>query len=110
MLIEDYDSKGAPFGDFTAHHVLTWNAEKKAYTSYWFDSMQPKGMIATGTFEGDTLSLTGSADGPGGKKTTMRASWKRLGPDARFFTMEEAAGDGQMKKLFTMEYRRATSH
>ena len=89
----EYTMEGMPA--MTGMHMLTYDAEKKAYVGWWFDSMAPGVMRMEGNFEGDKLIMVSDPTPipgmPGNQ--TMRATWNKNGDKGVMFKLELKQGD-----------------
>ena len=58
FVVSDYEQKD-PDGNvsFRGHGVYSYDAQADEYKMYWFDSMGGAGGVATGKFDGDTLTF-----------------------------------------------------
>jgi hypothetical protein len=90
---------------FFGKSLDSYDAKKKKYVGYWFDSMGTTPMAMEGIYDTakKTLTTTGEAPGPDGKTTTWR-SVVRLADNN---TMEQSmyVGGGE-EPMFTITYRR----
>jgi hypothetical protein len=103
-LLMDY--QGNAMGPFTGHGVTTWAPEKKMYETAWVDSMTPGGVTKmTGTWEGESLVLTGT-DTSMGKPMEMRHTYSNLTPKTFTYTMEMGEPGGKLEKVMELQYRR----
>src|SRR5262245_26910421 len=57
-VIGDYEQERGGQITFRGHSVFTYNADRKCYVLYWFDSMAGKMEEFTGNFEGNKIALT----------------------------------------------------
>lgn len=102
--IVDYKSQGV-MGTFEGHGVETWDPNRKAYVTTWFDSMMPVGMQMIGRFEGDDYVSHSEFDTPEGKcKMRSIAKWKSK--DEYTFSMAMDMG-GKWVDTMTITYVRA---
>jgi hypothetical protein len=90
---------------FYGKSLDTYDAGKKKYVGYFFDSMGTVPLVMEGSYakEKKTLTLAGKGPGPDGKVTTWR-SVSRM-PDNDTVEMSMYVGDGQ-EPMFTVTYRR----
>ena len=83
----------------------SYDAKKKKYVSYWFDSMGTAPLGMEGTYDKSKKTLTMSGEGPGqdGKMTTWRSVSRFPNSD----TIEQSmyVGNGS-DTMFTVTYRR----
>lgn len=88
----EYNITGAP--TMTGMHMLTYNAAKKMYEAWWFDSEVTGAMHMTGNFEGDKLVLTSDPTPmPGMGDAIMRVSWWKNGEKGVRFNLDMKQGD-----------------
>jgi len=106
-LVGDFKSS---FGDlpFTGKGLDSYDARKKKYVSVWVDSFGTAPMIAEGSYDAATKTMTMTADypGPDGKpvKHTMVTVLK--GNDSMVFTMATPGKDGKEQVGLTITYTR----
>jgi hypothetical protein len=90
---------------FYGKSMDTYDAEKKKYVEYWFDSMSTTPMTMEGTFDPAKKTLTMLGQGPGtdGKPTT----WRSVShfPDSNTVHMSMYVGDAK-EPMFTVTYTR----
>jgi hypothetical protein len=83
----------------------TYDARKKKYVSYWFDSMSTTPMTLEGTFDQAKKQLTMVGEGPGmdGKP----AKWRSVSdmPDNDTINFRMYVGDAK-DPMFTIAYKR----
>src|SRR5262245_27209122 len=79
----------------------TYDAKKKKYVSYWFDSMSTTPMLMEGTYDEKTKQTTMTGDGPGmdGKPAKWRSVSENKDDDTHFFAMY--VGDAK-EPMFTI--------
>jgi hypothetical protein len=83
----------------------TYDAKKKKYVAYWFDSMGTTPLALEGTYDKSkkTLTMAGKGPGPDGKVTTWR-SVSRMA-DENTVEMSMYVGGGE-EPMFTITYKR----
>jgi hypothetical protein len=83
----------------------TYDAKKKKYVSYWFDSMGTTPLIMEGNFDKakKTLTLTGEGPGMDGKPARWRSVSEMPNNDTIQFRMY--VGEGK-EPMFTITYKR----
>jgi hypothetical protein len=83
----------------------TYDAGKKKYVAYWFDSMGPGAVVTEGEFDKAKKTMTMSGEGPGmdGKPTKYKSV--TVMPDDDNFTMTMYVGGGA-EPAFTIAYKR----
>jgi hypothetical protein len=83
----------------------TYDAQKKKYVGYWFDSMGTTPLIMEGTYDNakKTLTLAGKGPGQAGKVTTWRSVTRMLDPDTVAMSMYVGGGD---EPMFSVTYKR----
>jgi hypothetical protein len=90
---------------FSGKSLETYDAKKKKYVSYWFDSMGTTALVMEGNYDKDDKTLTMAGEGPGmdGKLT----KWKSVStmPDADTLEMSMYVGDAK-DPMFTVTYKR----
>jgi hypothetical protein len=83
----------------------TYDAKKKKYVGYWFDSMGTTALMMEGSFDKakKTVTMSGEGPGPDGKTTTWRSVSRFPNND----TIEQSmyVGNGA-DPMFTVTYRR----
>ncbi len=95
--------------DFKGHGVYGYDAEQKQYVGTWRDSLSPRKMDLTGTYDqaSQTMTLEGMGPGTDGKPTKHLLTTKYNPDGTRVLTMHMQAGDA-MVKIFEMNYSKAT--
>ena len=90
---------------FFGKSLDTYDARKKKYVSYWFDSMGTAPLAMEGNFDKEKKVLTMVGEGPGmdGKPTKWRSVSKM--PDADTIHMSMYVGDGK-EPMFMVLYKR----
>jgi hypothetical protein len=91
MLISDYKSKASAGFGFEGHGLITWDPNRKAYVSWWYDSMSPHAQESVGRFEGADLILHSQFDSPKGPMK-MRMVSHPVSANEYTFTMEMDEG------------------
>jgi hypothetical protein len=83
----------------------SYDAKKKKYVSYWFDSMSATPLTMEGNYDSAKKTLTMTGEGPGmdGKVTTWRSVSEMPDDDTINFSMY--VGDGK-DPMFTIVYKR----
>jgi len=91
---------------FTARGLDTYDAAKKKYVSYFFDSMGTTPMIMEGTYDKDKKTMTLSGDGPGmdGKPAKWKSVSEFVDDNTHNFSM--FVGDAK-EPMFTIVYKRS---
>jgi hypothetical protein len=83
----------------------TYDAGKKKYVGYWFDSMSATPLALEGTYDKGkkTMTMVGEGPGPDGKL----AKWKSVStmPDDDTIDMSMYVGDAK-EPMFTVTYKR----
>jgi hypothetical protein len=99
------ESDLGPGVKFYGKGMDTYDAKKKKYVSYWFDSMSATPLVMEGTYDGEKKTMTMVGEGPGmdGKP----ARWKSVSkfPDDDTAEMSMYVGDGK-DPMFTVTYKR----
>ena len=90
---------------FYGKSVETYDAGKKKYLSYWFDSMATTPMPMDGTYDTakKTMTLVGEGPGMDGKITTWRSVSQM--PDNDTIQMSMYVGNGK-EPMFSVTYKR----
>jgi hypothetical protein len=90
---------------FSARSLDTYDAAKKKYVGYWFDSMSTTPMTMEGGYDAakKTLTLVGQAPGPDGKVTTWRSVSSM--PDNNTIELQMYVGEAK-EPMFTVTYKR----
>ena len=78
LLVEDYDSKGGSFGDYSGLGMFKFSDDGKTITSWWFDTYSKKPTEFTGPATDTGYEATG---GEGEHKTTIKFAKKGEGWD-----------------------------
>jgi Protein of unknown function (DUF1579) len=90
---------------FSGKSLDTYDARKKKYVGYWFDSMSATALAMEGSYgkDGKTLTMVGEGPGPDGKP----AKWKSVStmPDDDTINMSMYVGDAK-DPMFTVTYKR----
>ena len=83
----------------------TYDAKKKKYVSYWFDSMSTTPMTFEGTYDekAKALKMTGDGVDHQGKPAKWRSVSEMKDDDTHFFAMY--VGDAK-EPMFTVTYKR----
>jgi hypothetical protein len=83
----------------------TYDAKKKKYIGYWFDSMGTTPLAMEGSYDKKKKTMTMAGKGPGmdGKMTTWRSVSQM--PDSNTVVMRMYVGDGK-EPMFTITYKR----
>lgn len=110
FLKQDFsgDMMGAPF---TGIGYTGYDNSTKKYQATWMDSMSTAIFYMEGEADtaGKTLTLTGEGMDPAtGQMKKYQHVWHLDNKDELTFEMFEAGAGGQMTKMATMTYRRAT--
>lgn len=90
---------------FTGRGMDTYDAKKKKYVGYWFDSMATAAMSMEGNYDTRTKTLTMTGKGPDmtGKVTTWRSVTEM--PNSNSMVMSMYVGDAK-EPMFTIHYKR----
>jgi hypothetical protein len=90
---------------FYGKSMDTYDAGKKKYVGFWFDSMGTTPLTMEGSYDRDKKTLTMVGKGPGmdGKPTTWRSVSQM--PDNDTVLMSMYVGDGK-EPMFTVTYKR----
>jgi hypothetical protein len=90
---------------FYGRSMDTYDAGKKKYVGYWFDSMGTTPLAMEGNYDADKKTMTMVGQGPGmdGKVTTWRSVSQM--PDNNTIVMNMYVGDGK-EPMFTVTYKR----
>lgn len=90
---------------FYGRGMDTYDAKKKKYVSYWFDSMSTQAMTFEGTYDEKEKTMTMTADGVGmdGKPAKWKSVTQTKDADTMVFTMY--VGDAK-EPMFTLTYKR----
>jgi hypothetical protein len=90
---------------FYGKSMDTYDAGKKKYVGYWFDSMGTTPLMMEGSYDKDRKTLTMAGKGPGkdGQPTTWRSVSQIT--DADTVLMSMYVGDGK-EPMFTVLYKR----
>jgi hypothetical protein len=106
-LLSDYEGS---FGDmkFKGHGIDGYDPMKKKYVTLWVDSMMPRPIIAEGTYDKDTKTMTMTTKGPGedGKIVDQKMVTTMKDKDTMTFTMSIVGKDGKDTEMFTIHYKR----
>ncbi len=100
------DMMGMPF---EGRSITGYDAGKKKYVSWWFDSMSPTCSHSTGTYDAASkaLVMNGRSIGMDGKPVSTVETMKWTGADERTFTMISKSEDGAEAGKMTIVYKRA---
>ncbi len=105
-LVEEFKAAlgGAPF---QGKGLSTYDAAKKKYVLFWFDSMSTSTLIAEGDYDKDskTQTLTGEIPAPDGKKQKVTLTNKMTDDDSMVFTMRGPGPDGKDIDIVKVTYR-----
>lgn len=90
--------------------LMGYDNKKKEYWSFWTDNMSTAAMMmyGSGSADGKTITVKGTADGPDGKPTEYMMTTKLVDPDTHVFTMETKMG-GKFEKTMEITYNRQGS-
>lgn len=99
------DMMGMPFHGM---EFLGYDPDAKQYTSVWIDSMTPRPMPTTGTYDkaSKTLTMKGESMGPDGKMAPMTNVSHYTDADHITFTMSGPGPDGKDMEMMKIEYTR----
>jgi len=106
-LVEEFKGQfgGAPF---LGKGMSTYDAAKKKYVLFWFDSVSTSTLIAEGDYDKDTKTqtLAGEIPAPDGKKQKVTLTTKMTDDDNMVFTMKGPGPDGKEIEVIKVTYRR----
>jgi hypothetical protein len=105
FLIQEYRSKGSMGMTFEGHGLMTFDANAKRYTSWWFDSMSAGGMQQFGHLEGKDLIFQGECDSPMGTMK-MKMVTRPVSATEFTFTMDMDQG-GKWVNMMKITYVKA---
>jgi hypothetical protein len=89
-------------------HLLTFDAAKKEWKAWWFDSAAAGAMEMTGTLNGDVLEMVSKPTPmPGMGDVTMRATWSKAGARELAFKLEMKQPDGKWGAILSGTYKKA---
>lgn len=89
----------SPMGPTKAHSIMTWDAEKKAYTYTAAESNMPV-FVAIGHTDGPTWTWTTESDMMG-KPVKTRVLVKEINPKSYEFSMEMAMGGDKFMPMMS---------
>ena len=89
---------------------MWWEAKAGAYHGVWCDNMSPSGCDAStvAKWQGDNLVLTSTSE-MAGKKYNNRNTYSDFKPGSFTITFESASGSNPMKKVMTINYKKAAA-
>jgi hypothetical protein len=90
---------------FSGKSLDTYDAKKKKYIGYWFDSMSTTPMAMEGTYDKEKKAMTMIGEGPGMDGKPVK--WKSVSkmPDDDTIHMRMYVGDAKAP-MFTVIYKR----
>jgi len=109
-LVQDYKSSG-DMGSFAGHGVMWWDAQAGGFKGIWCDSMTPTGCaVHKGLAKWDGNNLVGADETEMmGQKVAMKNTWSDTTPNSFTLTMEGGPPGGEMKRMMTIKYTRASA-
>lgn len=104
-LIFDYKATGGPFPMYTAHGMLSWELDLKAYRMAWAQPIWPGISIESGHFEGEDLILSYEIMEMG-QKYIAKNIYSGLSPNSFRITSYLIDSEGTSTKTVTLDLTR----
>jgi hypothetical protein len=93
---------------FEGKGLDSYDAGKKKYVGYWFDSFSTGAMIMEGNYDesGKVMTMTGEGPGPDGKMMKYKIITTNVDADTMNWTMSQGGADGKFTETGAMSLKR----